>query len=105
MRNIHTNDVIVFEIMSQDFKGLAVSRVNGLHPDYIQVDADQTNIFHCHNTNINKYDFDKISYSDVIDVVDIKYLKAEVKAICDYRLAQLNKERKANTNLFNYNIK
>ena len=59
MRNIHTNDVIVFEIMSQDFKGLAVSRVNVLHPDYIQVDADQTNIFHCHNSNINKYDNEK----------------------------------------------
>lgn len=84
MRNIHTNDVIVFEIMSQDFKGLAVSRVNGLHPDYIQVDADQTNIFHCHNTNINKYDFDKISYSDVIDVVDTKYLKLSDLILADF---------------------
>ena len=51
MRNIHTDDVIVFEIISQNFKGLAVSRVNVLYPDYIQVDADQTNIFHCHNSN------------------------------------------------------
>lgn len=84
MRNIHTNDVIVFEIMSQDVKGLAVSRVNGLHPDYIQVDADQTNIFHCHNTNINKYDFDKISYSDVIDVVDTKYLKLSDLILADF---------------------
>lgn len=84
MRNIHTNDVIVFEIMSQDFKGLAVSRVNGLYPDYIQVDVDQTNIFHCHNTNINKYDFDKISYSDVIDVVDTKYLKLSDLILADF---------------------
>ena len=84
MRNISANDVVVFEIMSQDFKGLAVSRVNGLHPDYIQVDADQTNIFHCHNTNINKYDFDKISYSDVIDVVDTKYLKLSDLILADF---------------------
>jgi predicted metallopeptidase len=84
MRNIHTNDVIVFEIMSQDFKGLAVSRVNVLHPDYIQVDADQTNIFHCHNSNINKYDYDKISYSDVIDVVDAKYLKIPDLILADF---------------------
>lgn len=84
MRNIHTNDVIVFEIISQNFKGLAVSRVNVLHPDYIQVDADQTNIFHCHNTNINKYDFDKISYSDVIAVVDIKYLKLSDLILADF---------------------
>lgn len=84
MRNIHTNDVIVFEIVSQNFKGLAVSRVNVLHPDYIQVDADQTNIFHCHNTNINKYDFDKISYSDVIDVVDTKYLKLSDLILADF---------------------
>ena len=84
MRNISANDVVVFEIMSQDFKGLAVSRVNGLHPDYIQVDADQTNIFHCHNNNINKYDFDKISYSDVIDVVDTKYLKLSDLILADF---------------------
>lgn len=84
MRNIHTNDVIVFEIISQNFKGLAVSRVNVLHPDYIQVDADQTNIFHGHNTNINKYDFDKISYSDVIDVVDTKYLKLSDLILADF---------------------
>ena len=84
MRNIHTDDVIVFEIISQNFKGLAVSRVNVLHPDYIQVDADQTNIFHCHNTNINKYDFDKISYSDVIAVVDIKYLKLSDLILADF---------------------
>ena len=85
MRNIHTNDVIVFEIISQNFKGLAVSRVNVLHPDYIQVDADQTNIFHCHNnTNINKYDFDKISYSVVIDVVDTKYLKLSDLILADF---------------------
>lgn len=86
MRNIHTNDVIVFEIISQNFKGLAVSRVNVLHPDYIQVDADQTNIFHCHDTdtNINKYDFDKISYSDVIDVVDTKYLKLSDLILADF---------------------
>ena len=84
MRNIHTNDVIVFEIVSQNFKGLAVSRVNVLHPDYIQVDADQTNIFHCHNTNINKYDFDKISYSDVIAVVDFKYLKLSDLILADF---------------------
>ena len=44
-------------------------------------------------------------HEEVVTFVDIKYLKAEVKAICDYRLAQLNKERKANINLFNYNIK
>lgn len=48
---------------------------------------------------------DDMPHEEVITFVDIKYLKAEVKAICDYRLAQLNKERKANTNLFNYNIK
>ena len=84
MRNIHTNDVIVFEIVSQNFKGLAVSRVNALYPDYIQVDADQTNIFHCHTSNINKYDFDKISYSDVIDVVDTKYLKLSDLILADF---------------------
>lgn len=84
MRNIHTDDVIVFEIISQNFKGLAVSRVNVLYPDYIQVDADQTNIFHCHNTNINKYDFGIISYSDVIVVVDIKYLKLSDLILADF---------------------
>ena len=84
MRNIHTDDVIVFEIISQNFKGLAVSRVNVLYPDYIQVDADQTNIFHCHNTNINKYDFGIISYSDVIDVVDTKYLKLSDLILADF---------------------
>lgn len=84
MRNIHTDDVIVFEIISQNFKGLAVSRVNVLYPDYIQVDADQTNIFHCDNSNFNKYDFDKISYSDVIDVVDIKYLKLSDLILADF---------------------
>lgn len=84
MRNIHTDDVIVFEIISQNFKGLAVSRVNVLYPDYIQVDADQTNIFHCHSSNINKYDFDKISYSDVIGVVDIKYLKLSDLILADF---------------------
>ena len=84
MRNIHTYDVIVFEIISQNFKGLAVSRVDVLYPDYIQVDANQTNIFHCYNTNINKYDFDKISYSDVIDVVDIKYLKLSDLILADF---------------------
>ncbi len=84
MRNIHTDDVIVFEIISQNFKGLAVSRVNVLYPDYIQVDDDQTNIFHCHNTNINKYDFGIISYSDVIDVVDIKYLKLSDLILADF---------------------
>ena len=84
MRNIHTDDVIVFEIISQNFKGLAVSRVNVLYPDYIQVDANQTNIFHCHNTNINKYDFGIISYSDVIVVVDIKYLKLSDLILADF---------------------
>ena len=84
MRNIHTDDVIVFEIISQNFKGLAVSRVNVLYPDYIQVDADQTNIFHCHNTNINKYDFGIISYSDVIVVVDTKYLKLSDLILADF---------------------
>ncbi len=84
MRNIHTDDVIVFEIISQNFKGLAVSRVNVLYPDYIQVDADQTNIFHGHNTNINKYDFGIISYSDVIVVVDIKYLKLSDLILADF---------------------
>ena len=48
---------------------------------------------------------DDMPHEEIITFVDIKYLKAEVKAICDYRLAQLSKERKANTNLFNYNIK
>ena len=48
---------------------------------------------------------DDMPHEEVVTFVDIKYLKAEVKDICDYRLAQLNKERIANINLFNYNIK
>ena len=47
---------------------------------------------------------DDMPHEEVIEFVPIKYLKAEVKSICDWRKAQLEKEKKANTNLFNYNL-
>lgn len=46
---------------------------------------------------------DNMPHEEVITFVPIKYLKAEVKAICDWRKAQLEKEKKNNINLFNYN--
>lgn len=83
MRNISTNDVVVFEIMTQGFKGLALSRITALFPDYVQIDASQTSIFHHPDLNPN-YNNDIISYFDIISVVDAKYLKIPDLILADF---------------------
>lgn len=45
---------------------------------------------------------DDMPHDEIVEFVPIKYLKAEVKAICDYRLKELNSKKQQNTNLFNY---
>lgn len=42
-------------------------------------------------------------HEEIVEFVPIKYLKAEAKAICDWRQAQLSKTKQTSTNLFNYN--
>lgn len=47
---------------------------------------------------------DDMPHEEVVEFVPISYMKAEVKAIVDWRIKELAKTKQANTNLFNINI-